>query len=298
MTMKKITIVFLVFAFSFLTSRGQAQMPNGSFENWATATWGDSIVNWTSSFKLLSDVVFVNKSTSAKEGVSAAEITSQEMNVVFTTYNIPGILTLGKIQPDLASFSAKIVGGVPFTSNPSTFKGWYQYTPLGTDSAIAFVLFTKWNSVTNKSDTIGKGSFVTTAAQSEYAQFAAEITYPTVGIVPDTMNIILLSSGIAATPGSKFLVDKLSFEYPEGVREDSKLDCYVYPNPSNGVVNVSLANNVKTTATLYDFVGREVYSKSISNLTTSMDFSSLPKGIYLLELKNNTQRAIKKITLK
>ncbi len=296
--MKKITMILLLIGLSCYTVKGQAQLPNASFENWATATWGDSLINWTTSFKLLSDIVFVNKSTVANAGTNAAEINSQSINVIFTTYNIPGIMTLGNIQPDMVNMSAKVVGGIPFTDKPSTLKGWYQYTQQGGDSAIVYVVLTKWNAMNNRTDTVAEGGFLRNSSQPSYTQFAIDLDYQITNVTPDTLNVILLSSGFSATPGSKFLVDNLSFEYPSTIEDNSKLDCYIYPNPSTGIINVSLAQNTKTTATLFNCLGQVVYTKSLYGLNSVLDVSSMPKGVYLLELKNDNQREIKKITLK
>ncbi len=285
-------------SFSFFSVKGQAPVPNGGFENWATASWGDSLVGWTTSFKLLSDIVFSTKSTTTNEGAAALELTSLEQTVVITTIQIPGIATLGKIQPDFVAMSAKVIGGVPFTNQPSKLKGWYQYTPQGTDSAIIYTILTKWNAVSGTRDTIADGVFINTAAQSSYTQFNIDYTYRTQSITPDTMNIIILSSGLSTTPNSKILVDNLSFEYPQSIASNDKLECLIYPNPSNGIVNVSLANNQKTTATLHNSIGQIVFTKTLSNFSNTLDLTSLPKGIYLLDLRNNDQRIVKKITLK
>ena len=112
------------------------------------------------------------------------------------------------------------------------------------------------------------------------------------------MNIILLSSGNVATANSKLLVDNLSLEYPQSVATNDKADFYIYPNPSNGIVNVSLASNEKYNATLFNTLGQKIYSKSIGNANSTLDFTSLPKGIYMLELKSDNFRTVKKITFK
>lgn len=294
--MKKITVLFMLLCLGFYSAKAQAPVPNGSFENWTS----DAPDNWMTKFTLLTTINFVNKSTDFKDGQFAIEIFSQSITPIpmGSTYQIPGVVTLGTIVPDLASASAKVSGGVSFTDKPSKLKGWYQYAPLGSDSAIIYTILTKWNAVSGKRDTIADGIFINTATQSAYAQFSIDFSYRTQSIAPDTMNIVMLSSGVLATPGSKLLVDNLSFEYPLSISSNNKLDCNIYPNPSNGVINVSLANNQKTTATLFNSLGQEVCVKTLSSMTNSLDFSSLPKGIYLLELRNDDQRIVKKITLK
>lgn len=290
--MKKITVLFMLLCLGFYFVKAQALVPNGSFENWT----GTIANNWVTQYTISGfPITLSSKSTTFQDGQFALDATSQAL----MTLNIPGLATLGLITVNtIPSVDVKISGGVPYTDKPSKLKGWYQYTPQGTDSAIIYTILTKWNAVSGARDTVADGFFVNTATQSAYAQFTVDLTYRTQSVVPDTMNIIILSSGLSVTPGSKLLVDNMSFELPQSIASNSKLECNIYPNPSNGVINVSLANNQKTTATLYNSLGQEVCVKTLSSLSNSLDFTSLPKGIYLLELRNNDQRIVKKITLK
>lgn len=290
--MKKITVLFMLLCLGFYSVKAQAPVPNGSFENWTGATAN----SWVTQYSLSGiSIPLSSKSTIFQDGQFALEAKSQSL----MTLNIPGMATLGLITVNTSpSVDVKISGGVPYTDKPSKLKGWYQYAPQGTDSAIIYTILTKWNAVSGTRDTIADGVFINTATQSTYAQFTVNLTYRTQSIVPDTMNIVLLSSGMSATPDSKLLVDNMSFELPQSIASNDKLECNIYPNPSNGVINVSLANNQKTTATLFNSLGQEVCVKVLSSMSNSLDFSSLPKGIYLLDLRNNDQRIVKKITLK
>lgn len=290
--MKKITFLIAMLSITFYSVNAQ-QIPNGSFENWT----GDSASSWVTKFSLFgTPLTLANKSTTFQDGQFALEALSQTVPIMNIT--IPGIATLGKISVDIANVTAVFSSGVPFTDKPLRMKGWYQYNRQGTDSAIAIVLLTKWNPITSKSDTVGIGGFIHTASQATYAQFTVDITYQNQTAIPDTLNIILLSSGRAATAGSKFTVDNLAFEYDQSILSNNKLDCYIYPNPSNGLINVSLASNEKTTATLYNSLGQKMFSKALYTFSSTLDFSNLPKGIYLLELKSDELRTVKKITLK
>ena len=76
----------------------------------------------------------------------------------------------------------------------------------------------------------------------------------------------------------------------------------VYPNPSNGEVTISLSTNENVNISLLDIRGRRVYNKLHANkssmFTGKVDFSSVSSGIYLLEVKSGSKRAIKKIVIK
>jgi len=77
----------------------------------------------------------------------------------------------------------------------------------------------------------------------------------------------------------------------------SGLSTRLFPNPANdrfGVESTQLIGKLK----ILDITGRLVHEKIVQSYSTSVDISSLPKGLYLVvsELENGpeTQRLIKK----
>lgn len=78
---------------------------------------------------------------------------------------------------------------------------------------------------------------------------------------------------------------------------------HFYPNPSNGIVNLS-CNNVKfkqAVLQLLDISGRVVTSTSLSNTTRNIqvtyDWSSFPKGIYFVKFNSDVESIVQKILL-
>ena len=65
-----------------------------------------------------------------------------------------------------------------------------------------------------------------------------------------------------------------------------KKNITVYPNPSNGLINVNSIE--KVSYKLYDLKGRELLSSNKKDSLFSLDVSFLPKGIYLLKLYSDT----------
>ena len=63
-------------------------------------------------------------------------------------------------------------------------------------------------------------------------------------------------------------------------------DVKIYPNPSNGIVNIELEHNQPVQYTVYDTKGRKVIAGSFSG-KTSLDFTKLPLGTYIISFKNN-----------
>lgn len=291
--MKKLTlffagVTFLLYAnFSF----GQAQPPNGNFETWTNANKAE---HWTSSVNFIIEINFMEQSTTAQEGIYATKIETQD----FMGNVIPGICTYGNINVNIATQSAVIEGGKAFTEKPSKFTGWYQYAPAGADSMIVFCLLTKFNTVAGVRDTIGGAAFITTQTVSSFTQFEEDFEYWITDQAPDTMNIMILSSGHTATAGSYVLIDDLKFEYDNvSIENSNRIDYYMYPNPSNGIFNISLAKNELTTFIVYNHMGQKVLESSSSELYNVIDLSGLSKGVYLLEINNGKSKQVEKLML-
>ncbi len=76
----------------------------------------------------------------------------------------------------------------------------------------------------------------------------------------------------------------------------------VYPNPSNGVFNVSgeFSTNNNVTITVLDITGKTVLIKKLDNvsiLNQEIDLSSNNKGIYFVKINNNDKTATYKVTV-
>lgn len=84
-----------------------------------------------------------------------------------------------------------------------------------------------------------------------------------------------------------------------GVQGNSITNFSMYPNPTNGIINIKLTDNKegKTTMTLFDIQGRSIVSKSASSLSETIDISHLQDGVYMLSVENGNQKTTKKIVL-
>ena len=72
----------------------------------------------------------------------------------------------------------------------------------------------------------------------------------------------------------------------------------VYPNPSNGIVNIAIANySGSLKVSLVDLNGRVVYSNEINDfsLEQSINIKNYQSGIYLLNLEGNDIKITRKI---
>jgi hypothetical protein len=87
-----------------------------------------------------------------------------------------------------------------------------------------------------------------------------------------------------------------------GVNEFSETSINIYPNPSNGIFNLSMSQwPEKTLIHLLDVRGQCIkifeFSQKPNGYSQTIDISHLPKGVYLIKAGNNDFWNIKKLVL-
>jgi hypothetical protein len=82
---------------------------------------------------------------------------------------------------------------------------------------------------------------------------------------------------------SKHQVVVKSLSFPE------KIHFQVFPNPSDGIINIETTEQTKCCLEVYSVTGQKVHSSLIKNGRSCVDLSALPSGYYFLVLvvKNN-----------
>ena len=74
-------------------------------------------------------------------------------------------------------------------------------------------------------------------------------------------------------------------------------DLKVYPNPTNGDLNIEFSSERTVEAVIYDISGRVVFDEQFSGLVETLDISTLEKGVYTLTItedrKQYTTRIVK-----
>ena len=81
------------------------------------------------------------------------------------------------------------------------------------------------------------------------------------------------------------------------VRDVEKLQFSVYPNPADQQITVVLdqLTNQHCEAVMYDMMGRKVAEFNLNDNHNTLNISNLNSGIYLLQLKSESQTAIQKV---
>lgn len=119
-------------------------------------------------------------------------------------------------------------------------------------------------------------------------------------------SFLLLSNGWAQEkPTGDPAASKLKRSVEVGrVRESDDANLTVYPNPTTGIVNLSLAgfNGKRTTLSVVNVIGTVVYQEVLPSvdgrLNKSIDLSKMANGLYYIKLDSDDHSEIRKIVLK
>jgi hypothetical protein len=292
--MKKIgTLILLFFVFLCFTD-AKAQIPNAGFETWISDS---SAAGWLSE---VDTVVLVPlkfkcavKTTDKHSGASAIKLFPYHLIITaFATDTIiPGFATIGGINFNILTQRIEFIKGVPINARPTNITGWYKYTPVVGDTCNVLVYLRR------KGNQIGYGRFQDKNTVSTYTQFNIPIIYDSASM-PDTIDVVLLSSGTNAQLGSEFLVDDLAVVGGSGIMPlEALLPINIYPNPSTGSFNVELPYYIDVKIRIFDILGTEVFSTLSNNNLVSIDLSDKSKGLYFIEIDNGYNKQIKKISI-
>jgi hypothetical protein len=224
--MKNIFILLMAFATFYTNVFAQTQIPNGNFESWSgnkPASWGTS----DEVLQLLSpNVGGVTRETNAAdvyEGTSAALLTTKNVNIpTVGSQNIPGVVSLGTLGLNFATFQPEITG-LQYTDRPDSISFAYKYEAGagGNDAGSVIVTLTRF---ANGEQEFVANAFVQLAPTSAYTVTTAKIEYFTF-FNPDTLLIQGLSTASqTGLEDSKLWLDDLKF-----VGLDTAFKAYIRP---------------------------------------------------------------------
>jgi hypothetical protein len=107
----------------------------------------------------------------------------------------------------------------------------------------------------------------------------------------------------AATPGPYTNGDALGIrllmgsDWGAGIEVNALEGVSVYPNPSQGIVNISNNNNASNAIVVYDMLGQVILTKE-ANTATTLDLSENGTGVYLVEVSNNDGSMVERVVIK
>lgn len=292
---------FILFIFSFFTIAISAfcqNLTNYDFEKWYQSDSFEEPVGWsTSNFSVFSVITFntvTKELTDVYSGQSSIKLTTIEKNINGDNVKIAGLITLGTFDVNISTRKAVVKGGVQIREKPSIFSGFYKYSTTGIDSCIMSIFLTRYNTETNKRDTVGSGIF-TSSNQADWTQFEAPISYNS-NIDPDSMNIVVLSSDTSIfEPGSTLYLDDL---YIDGVVSINPIlvgnYLEIYPNPTSSNLTVEINNYKNAQVNIYSSIGVLRSSFNLNSSNDKINISNLEPGFYFISLIKEDYKPITK----
>ena len=76
-----------------------------------------------------------------------------------------------------------------------------------------------------------------------------------------------------------------------GISNNETVKVNIYPNPSKGIINIETEKS-DIEITIENLLGSIVYSKQLSQNNSSIDVSSLDKGIYIIRVMDKSTNSI------
>ena len=110
---------------------------------------------------------------------------------------------------------------------------------------------------------------------------------------------------ITATKQNRFRFEQHVTLIPsgQGTSESHTLDFELFPNPTNGNINIIMDKTLKgkTLIEMFNLLGEKVFSQQASHLyqgeTISLDLSKLPSGLYIIKLSTENGCYSKKVSV-
>jgi hypothetical protein len=265
-----------------------ASFPNGGFEDW-TEIGADEPDDWTTTNLLTTSVggAGVTKSTDSHTGSFAAQLES----VISFNGDSICLLTNGTLDGEEGP-----TGGMPVFEFPKLVSGYYKYSPVGMDTALAGLWLYHYNAGTGITETLQE-TVIPLPPASEYTYFELPVLYYDIP-VPDTINIAFAPSnyeGGYIGLGSTLLVDDLEITYQPFITTiDEKQDPQpnLYPNPAYSQININIEGwlNQKIAVEVSDIRGKIIYrtqERATASSDISIDVQHLDPGIYFYAIRYN-----------
>ena len=90
---------------------------------------------------------------------------------------------------------------------------------------------------------------------------------------------------------------RMNFDATLGLNSDIIEGVTIYPNPSEGIVNISNDKNTANKIEVFDLLGNSILSKS-ANTATSIDLSANAAGVYVVVVSNANGSVVERVSIK
>lgn len=117
-------------------------------------------------------------------------------------------------------------------------------------------------------------------------------------VQPEFASAIYIPGGQVYSNGTAFGIRMLmGSDWGAGVAENDLEGVQIYPNPSEGIVNVTNDFQIQHQITVCDLFGRQVMTSN-ANATTQLDLSDVQSGMYLVHVSNEKGSKTERILIK
>lgn len=111
----------------------------------------------------------------------------------------------------------------------------------------------------------------------------------------DKASIFFNFGTTGATAGEKtYYFDNVSFGAALSVNEFENSGLKVYPNPSQNEWNIQSVSIISSVE-VYDVLGKQIFQTTPNALSTSIDATALPKGLYFIKILSNSKTSTIKL---
>ena len=262
--------------------------PNSGFEDWVGYS-AEEPDDWFTSnaFSFSVGQTPVTKSDESYEGNYAIRIE----NTLTLWDDTLGFITNGAFGEDGP------VGGMTIDSIPDVISGYYKYSPVGPDTAVARISLFYYNENTGVSELLEE-NFIHLLPANDYTYFEIDVDYFSLP-EPDTLNIAFAAGNVDtdssyAGLGSVLFIDALNVTYkPHIVGIDDNItndDVKVYPNPASNRLFFEMYDlfNNDISVTIVNSQGRLVYTNKLKpaiDNQINIDVAGFKPGIYFYNME-------------
>ena len=189
--------------------------------------------------------------------------------------------------------SASITQGIT-SSGPKVT----QISTVGGSTATANSLLLDITTFTNPSSTGNNGSAIATVTGGVppydylWNDAAAQTTAIATGLAPGTYNVSVTDNAGCVDQKVVDISDVSGI-----IDLDASENWTLYPNPSNGQVKLIFSDASKATISVYNSVGKMVYTGESNSIIKELDLGSLTSGLYVVQISSNGLLSHKKLLI-
>ncbi len=106
-----------------------------------------------------------------------------------------------------------------------------------------------------------------------------------------TYTVVVTGNGCSSAPSAAVNITSL------GIKNDQQLKLAIYPNPSTGLVNLTLPESQVYEITVADITGKVILNQKVNETKAQLNLNPASKGIYLLKISSQGATTIRKLII-